>query len=60
MATVIRFSGWLVMIVLVVATAAAEVTWMAERVITHRAARAKAHVPYTPGKVINLPLTGFK
>lgn len=48
------------MIVLVVATAAAEVTWMAERVVTHRAARAKAHVPYTPGKIINLPLTGLK
>lgn len=44
---------------LVVATAAAEVTWMADRVSAHRAARA-AHVPYTPGKIINLPLTGLK
>lgn len=48
---------WLVLAV-VLALAVGEILWMGDRVTAHRAERAAdAHAP---GKVLSLPLTGFK
>ncbi len=60
MASALRWIGSLVAIALVIAAAAAEVTWMGDRVAAHRASRAWDHTPYVPAKIINLPLTGLK
>ena len=59
MNNVLRLSGWLLVSVLVVIVAIADVTWMAGRIIAYRAAHA--HLAHrAPGKIINLPLTGLK
>jgi len=59
MNTVLRVSGWLLVSVLVVIVAIADVTWMAGRISAHRAAHAH-HAGHAPSKIINLPLTGLK
>lgn len=60
MENAVRLSCWIATVVLVIAAATAEVTWMGDRVTAHRVSRAWDHTPYVPAKVFNLPLTGLK
>jgi len=57
MSHVISWSLHLLIVAIVMVVAAAEVTWMGERVSHQRAARGHDHAP---GKVINLPLIALK
>lgn len=57
MENVIRWSAPVGIVALVMALAAAEVSWMGARVDAHRAARGHDHAP---GKIVNLPLTVLK
>ena len=57
MSHVIRSSLHVLIVAIVMVVAAAEVTWMGDRVAHQRAARGHDHAP---GKVINLPLIALK
>ena len=57
MSHVIEWTVHFLIVAIVVVVAAAEVSWMGDRVHHQRAARGFDHAP---GKIINLPLIALK